>query len=138
MSRVKGGVNALKRRRKILKATKGFKWGRKSKERLANQALLKAWTHMYKGRKMKKRNARRLWQTKIGAATRQEGVKYNQFIDGLNKANIALDRKILADLAQHQPETFKKILELSQKAPTTKKETKNVEETEKELAKAAA
>lgn len=120
MSRVKGGVHALKRRRSILKAAKGFKWGRKSQEKLAKQALIKAWSHMFKGRKEKKRNFRALWQTKIGAATRLAGIKYNQFIDGLNKNNIALDRKILADLAEHQPEVFSKILELSQQKQATK------------------
>lgn len=115
MSRVKGAVNALKRRRSILKAAKGFKWGRKSKERLARQALLKAWSNMFNGRKEKKQTFRRLWQVKIGAATRASGVSYSQFINDLNKANVGLDRKILADIAEHQPEIFEKILTLTSK-----------------------
>jgi large subunit ribosomal protein L20 len=110
MTRVKRGVNATRKRKKILKYTKGFKWSRKSKERAAKEALLHAWTHEFMGRKKRKRDFRRLWQVKIGAAVKPEGMSYSKFIGGLKKNKIALDRKILADLAEHQPEIFKKIV----------------------------
>jgi len=111
MPRVKGGVGATKRRNKTLKYTKGFSWGRKSKERAAKEALLHAWSHAFRGRKEKKRNARRLWSVKINAASRVENISYSKLIDLLKKKKIALDRKILADLAEHEPKVFKKILE---------------------------
>lgn len=111
MPRVKRGVNAHKHREKTLKYTKGFRWGRKSKERAAKEALLHAWTHAFRGRKEKKRVYRQLWNVKINAAVRPEGINYNTFISALKKKNIALDRKILADLAEHEPEIFKKIVE---------------------------
>jgi len=110
MSRVKRGKNATRKRKKILKYTKGFRWGRKSKERAAKEALLHAWTHQFMGRKKRKRDFRRLWQVKIGAAVKAEGLSYSRFMGGLKKQNIALDRKILADLAEHQPDIFKKVL----------------------------
>lgn len=111
MTRVKRGKISHKKREKILKYTKGFKWGRKSKERAAKEALLHAWTHAFRGRKEKKRNFRRLWQVKINAAVRPYGLTYSRFISGLKKQNILLDRKILADLAQNEPKVFEKIVE---------------------------
>ncbi|TSC78155.1 MAG: 50S ribosomal protein L20 [Parcubacteria group bacterium Gr01-1014_33] len=111
MVRVKRGVIAHKRREKILKYTKGFKWGRKSKERFAKDALLHAWSHAFVGRKLKKRNARRLWQTKIGAGARTHGISYSALMGKLKKKDVALDRKILAAIAELHPEVFKKILE---------------------------
>jgi len=95
-----------------LKLTKGYRWGRKSKERAASEALLHGLSRMFKGRKEKKRDYRRLWQVQINAAVRAEGMKYSRFIDALNKKGVKLDRKILADLAQSEPEIFKKIVEL--------------------------
>ncbi len=115
MPRVKRGVQANKRRKNLLKHTKGFMWTRSTKYRQAKEALLHAWTHQFNDRRKKKGNFRRLWQVQIGAATRMQGVPYNRFINGLKKANIELDRKILADLAQHEPEIFKLILDQSQK-----------------------
>ena len=111
MVRVKKGVNALKRRRSILKQAKGFRWGRKNKERLAREALLHAGKAAFSGRKLKKRDYRKLWQVKIGAATKTKGIPYNQFMSGLIKKNIELDRKVLAELAEKHPEVFSKILE---------------------------
>lgn len=111
MSRVKRGKIATKKRRKILKYTKGFRWGRKSKERAAKEALLHAWTHAFSGRKQKKRDYRTLWNVKINAAARANGIKYSELINKLKKAGIKLDRKILADLAQNEPKIFEKILE---------------------------
>ena len=110
MPRVKRGVNANKRRSKVLKNTKGFRWGRKSKERAAKEALLHAWTHAFRGRKEKKRVFRQLWNVKINAAVREEGMNYSKLIAALKKKKIALDRKILADLAEHEPEVFKKVV----------------------------
>lgn len=110
MTRVKRGVPALKKRNKILKYTKGFKWGRKSKERAAKEALLHAWTHAFRGRKEKKRSFRGLWQIKINAAARENGLTYSRLTSLLKKKGIALDRKTLADLAENEPEVFKKVV----------------------------
>ena len=110
MPRVKRGKIALKRREKILKYTKGYKWGRKSKERAAKEALLHAWTHAYRDRRVKKRTARALWQVQLNAATRQEGLNYSKFMHGIKKAKIELDRKVLSQIAREHPEIFKEIL----------------------------
>lgn len=110
MPRVKRGTTANKRRTKVLKYTKGFSWRRKSTERAAKEALLHAWEHAYRGRKEKKRVARQTWNIKINAGVRAEGMSYSRFIAALKKKNIMLDRKILADLAEHEPEIFKKVL----------------------------
>ncbi len=114
MPRVKRGTIANKRRKNLLKHAKGFMWTRKSKYRQAKEALLHAWSFQFNDRRKKKGYARRLWQIQIGAATRLNGLPYNKFIAGLKKADIELDRKILSQLAQTQPEVFKKIVELSQ------------------------
>lgn len=110
MPRVKRGTMANKRRAKVLKYTKGFRWSRKSKERAAKEALLHAWSHAFRGRKEKKRNFRRLWTVKINAAVRDEGMSYSHLIAALKKKKVLLDRKILADLAEHEPEVFKKVV----------------------------
>ena len=110
MTRVKRGIIAHKKREKILKYTKGFRWGRKSKERAAKEALLHAWTHAFRGRKEKKREYRRLWQTEINAGARISGMKYSSLIAGLKKKHILLDRKVLADLAKNEPQVFEKIV----------------------------
>jgi len=111
MVRVKRGVIAHKRRKNLLKQTKGFRYGRKSKYRLSKEALLHAWTHAFKDRKIKKREARKLWQIKINAALKAEGLSYNKFIKELKDKKVILDRKILAELAEKHPPLFKKILE---------------------------
>jgi large subunit ribosomal protein L20 len=111
MSRVKRGTTAHKKRKKLLRYTKGFKWGRKSKERAAKEALLHAWSHAFRGRKEKKRNFRALWNVQINAAVREHGMKYSSFISALKKKNITLDRKILSDVARNEPKVFKKILD---------------------------
>ncbi len=112
MTRVKRGVIAHKKREKILRYTKGFRWGRKSKERAAKEALLHAWSHAFRGRKEKKRDFRQLWNVKINASVRQQkNLSYSKFINALHKKNIRLDRKTLADLAEHEPAIFKKIVE---------------------------
>lgn len=110
MTRVKRGVQANHRRKRLLKHTKGFRWRRKTNYRAAKEALLHAWSHMFSDRKKKKRNFRRLWQIKINAAARTHDISYSKFIAQLKGANIELDRKILADLAEHDPDVFKQIV----------------------------
>lgn len=110
MPRVKRGTIAHKKRERLLRYTKGFKWGRKSKERAAKEALLHAWSRAFRGRKEKKRNFRALWNVKINAAAREEGVTYGRLIEALKKKNVRLDRKILADLAEHEPKVFKEVV----------------------------
>ena len=94
----------------MLKHTKGFMWTRKSKYRQAKEATLHAWSFQFADRKKKKRDFRRLWQIKINAAARENGISYSRFINRLKKANIELDRKILSDLAHHHPAVFKEII----------------------------
>lgn len=110
MTRVKRGVTAHKRREKILRHTKGFKWGRRSKERSAHDALLHAWVYAFRDRKQKKREFRRLWNVKINAGAREQALSYSKLIAALKKEKIGLDRKILADLAEHEPKVFEKIV----------------------------
>lgn len=111
MPRVKRGTIAHKKRERLLKKTKGFRWGRKSKERAAKEALLHALSRKFRGRKEKKRAFRSLWNVKINATARESGLSYSKFISALKKKGIKLDRKILADLAQNEPSVFKKIVE---------------------------
>jgi len=111
MVRVKRGKTAHKRRKHILKYAKGFRWGRKSKYRLAKDALYHAWEYAYRDRKTKKREFRKLWQTQINAACRKSGVSYSKFIASLKKDKIELDRKILSNLAQNHPPIFEKIIQ---------------------------
>ncbi len=113
MVRVKRGKIAHKRRKHLLKYTKGFRWGRKSKYRLAKDALLHAWTYSFRDRKRKKGDFRKLWQIQINAACRQRNLSYSKFIAGLKKNKIELDRKVLANLANKYPEVFNKIVEKS-------------------------
>lgn len=110
MTRVKRGVSAHKKREKLLTYTKGFKWGRKTKERAAKEALLHAWSHAFQGRKQKKRDYRALWVVQINAALRTLGTTYSKFIDGTKKANIQIDRKVLSDIAKTAPNTFAQIV----------------------------
>jgi len=109
MTRVKRGIISIKRRRNVLRQTKGFRWGRKSKERLAKEALFHAGVHRFQDIRKKKRNFRKLWQIKINAAARQHGMSYSVFINKLKKVNIGLNRKILAELAEHHPAVFAEI-----------------------------
>jgi large subunit ribosomal protein L20 len=111
MPRVKRGKTHLKKRKKLLRQVKGYMWGRKSKIKLARVAALKAGVYAYRDRRVKKREARKLWQIQINAASRLHGLNYSKFIHGLKTAKIELDRKILADLAQNHPVVFAKIVE---------------------------
>ena len=107
MSRVKRGVTTHARHRKVIKAAKGYYGRRKNTFRIANQAVEKAGQYAYRDRKTRKRNFRALWVQRINAAARLNGLTYGRFIDGLNKAGIEIDRKVLADIAVHEPEAFK-------------------------------
>jgi len=110
MPRVKRGNVRTKKRKKVLKQTKGYRWGRKNKIKLAKTAVLKAGQHAFRGRKEKKRTRRQLWQVQINAAIRPFGLSYSKFIDLLKKANIEIDRKMLSQLANEQPDVFAKLV----------------------------
>ncbi len=109
--RIKRSVTSHKKHKKLLKNTKGFRHGRKNLIRQARQADIRAGQYAYRDRRTKKRDFRRLWIIQINAACRLNDVTYSTFMNGLKKANVELDRKILADLAQNNPEEFKKIVE---------------------------
>ena len=110
MPRVKRGTTHVKRRKNILKKTKGYKWGRKNKTKQAQEAILHAGTHALRDRKKKKRVNRRLWQTKLNAALRTLDTKYSVFIDVLKKNKCELDRKVLSQLAEENPKAFAKLV----------------------------
>lgn len=111
MSRVKRGVQKTKRRKNILAQTKGYRFDRSSKERVAKEAIRHAGAYAFRHRRAKKREFRNLWTLRINAATRELGFSYSKFIGALKKANIALDRKVLATLAKDHPETFARLTE---------------------------
>jgi len=111
MVRVKRGVTAHRKRKRLLKLVKGYKWKRKSKYRLAKDALTHALCHAYRHRREKKRNFRRLWQIKISSAVKNFGLNYSKFIHLLKQKKIELDRKILATLVEKEPQIFEKIVE---------------------------
>jgi large subunit ribosomal protein L20 len=110
MTRVKRGTIKHKRRKNILAQTKGFRFGRSTKVAQAKEALKHAGNYSFAHRKDKKADARSLWTTRINAAVRPLGLSYSKFIDGLKKKSIMVDRKILSDLAQKNPETFARIV----------------------------
>ena len=110
MTRVKKGVHALKRRRSVLKQTKGFRHGRSTKERQAKEALLHAGNYSFAHRKDKKSHNRKLWNIKINAGSRELGISYSKLIGKLKKNKVELDRKIMSDLAENNPEVFARIL----------------------------
>ena len=116
MTRVKRGNVARKRRKKILKLAKGFRGSHSKLFRTANQQVMKALRNAYRDRRKKKRDFRRLWITRINAAARMQGISYSQLINKLEKANISLNRKILAQLAIQDAEAFQKVVELALQA----------------------
>ncbi|MCF4097310.1 MULTISPECIES: 50S ribosomal protein L20 [Maritalea] len=116
MSRVKRGVTSHARHKKVLKSAKGYYGRRKNTIRVAKQAVEKAGQYAYRDRKAKKRNFRALWIQRINAAVREHGLTYGRFIDGLSKAEVAVDRKVLADLAVREPESFKALVETAKNA----------------------
>ena len=116
MARVKRGVNTRKRHKKILKQAKGY-FGAKSKLfKVANQAAMKSLNYAYIGRKHRKRDFRALWIQRINAATRMHDLTYSRFINGLAKAGIELDRKVLADIALKEPKAFAKLVDSAKAA----------------------
>lgn len=117
MTRVKRGVTKHKKRERLLKETKGFRWGRKSKKRATKEALLHARSHAFRGRKEKKRTFRELWNVQINAAARKEGLTYSTLMNLLKKNSIELNRKMLAHLAKDEPETFTKIVKALSSTP---------------------
>ncbi len=116
MSRAKGGVVARRSHKKFMARAKGYFSRRKNIFRVAVQAVEKAEQYQYRDRRAKKRNFRALWIQRINAGTREHGVTYGRFINGLNRAGITVDRKVLSDLAIHDPVAFKAIVEKAQAA----------------------
>ena len=113
MARIKRAVNAHKKRRKVLKLAKGY-WGAKSKQyRTASEQVRRSLRYAYEGRKMRKRDFRRLWIVRINAACRLNGMSYSTFINGLKKKNIEVNRKMLADLAVNDAAGFAKLVEIA-------------------------
>ncbi len=110
MARVKRGVTAHAKHKKVLKAAKGFYGRRKNTIRIAKQAVEKSKQYAYRDRKVRKRNFRALWVQRINAAVREHGLTYGRFIDGLNKAGIEIDRKVLSDMAIHEPQAFQALV----------------------------
>ena len=116
MARVKGGLNAKKRHKKVLRLAKGYYGARSKQYRTAKQAVMRAMAHAYIGRKHTKRNFRRLWIARINAAARTNGLSYSRFMHGLKKSNVELNRKMLSELAIHNAAAFTKLAELAKKA----------------------
>lgn len=116
MARVKRGVQARRRHKKILKLAKGYYGARSRVFRVAKQAVIKAGQYAYRDRRVRKRQFRALWIARINAAARMNGMSYSRFISGLKKADIAIDRKVLADIAVHDQATFAAIVEKSKAA----------------------
>ena len=116
MSRVKRGVIARRRHKKILKQAKGYYGARSRVFRVAKQAVTKAAQYAYRDRRQRKRQFRALWIARINAATRSQGLSYSRFIAGLKKANIELDRRVLADIAVHDKSAFSKIVDAAKAA----------------------
>ena len=116
MSRVKRGVTSHARHRKVIKQAKGYYGRRKNTIRVARQAVEKAGQYAYRDRKVRKRTFRALWSQRINTAARENGLTYGRLIDGLKKAGIELDRKVLADIAVHEPQTFKGLVEAASAA----------------------
>ena len=116
MARVKGAMMTRKRRNKIMKLAKGY-WGDKSKHfRIANEAVMKSLTYAYVGRKLKKRDFRSLWITRISAACKMNGMNYSTFMHGLKVAGITINRKMLSEVAISDPAAFTALVEIAKKA----------------------
>ena len=116
MARVKGAMMTRKRRSKILKMAKGY-WGAKSKHfKMANQAVMKSGSYAYTGRKLKKRDFRSLWITRISAACKMNGMNYSTFMHGLKTAGIEINRKMLSEMAISDPAAFTQLIEIAKKA----------------------
>ena len=130
MARVKRGVTSRAKHNKVFKAAKGFYGRRKNTIRAAKAAVDRSKQFAYKDRKINKRNFRALWIQRINAAVREFGLTYGRFIDGLNKAGIAVDRKVLSDMAIHEPAAFGALVEAAKKALAYLKEAGTANEFE--------
>ncbi len=119
MSRVKRGPVPRRRHKRVFKQTKGFYGSRSNRFRQAINCLYKSWVYAYVGRKLRKRDFRRLWIQRINAACRESGTTYSRFMGALKRAGVDLDRKVLADIAVHDAAAFKKLTELAAQASTT-------------------
>lgn len=115
MARIKGGMNAKKKHNRVLKLAKGYRGARSNQYRTAKQAVMRALTSSYAGRKEKKRQFRQLWIARINAAARLNGLSYSKFMFGLKNANIDLNRKMLAEMAVNDAEGFKALVEVAKK-----------------------
>ena len=113
MARIKGGMNAKKKHKRVLKLAKGYRGARSKQYRVAKQSVMRALTSSYSGRKERKRQFRQLWIARINAAARLNGLSYSQFMHGLKLANVDLNRKVLADMAVTDAEGFAKLVELA-------------------------
>lgn len=116
MARVKGAVTTRRRHKKILKLAKGYRGAKSKLFRTANQAVMKSLVYAYKGRKLKKRDFRKLWITRISAAAKLNGTNYSQFMNGLKKANIDMNRKMLSEIAIADPAAFTALVEKAKEA----------------------
>lgn len=116
MPRAKRGFKARRRRKRVLRHASGFRGGRRTMYRRAAEAVHHAWMHAYRGRKEKKRTMRRLWIVRINAASRPHGLSYSRLIEGLKKAEVELDRKILAELAVADPAAFGQVVQTARGA----------------------
>jgi len=119
MPRAKKGFKARRRRNRIFKVARGFQAGRGRLWRTATEAVRRAWVYAYAHRRQRKRQFRALWIARINAATRSHGMTYSLFINGLLRANIAIDRKVLSDLAITEPQAFAKVVEMARTARAT-------------------
>jgi len=110
MARIKGAINARKKHKKVLKLAKGFRGARSKQYRVAKQSVMRAMAHAYAGRKQTKREYRRLWIARINAATRQNGLSYSRFMNGLKNAGITMNRKMLAEMAVNDAAAFTQLV----------------------------
>lgn len=116
MARVKKAINARKKHKKVLKLAKGFRGGRSKLFRPANSFVMKALNHSYVGRKLKKRDFRKIWIARINAGTRMHGLSYSRFMNGLKKSNININRKMLSEMAINDPKGFENLVNLAKES----------------------
>ena len=116
MARVKGALSTRKRHKKILKLAKGYRGAKSKLYRVANQAVMKSLSYAYVGRKLKKRDFRSLWITRISAACKMNDINYSRFMNGLKKANIEINRKMLSEIAINDPQAFTALVETAKKS----------------------
>ena len=116
MARIKGGLNAKKKHNRVLKLAKGYRGARSKQYRVAKQSVMRALTSAFSGRKQRKRDFRSLWITRINAAARANGISYSRLMDGLKKSGVEVNRKMLSEMAIHDPAGFTKMVEIAKGA----------------------